>query len=177
MNLLAISGSLRKGNTEILVDKIIKGATESNIEAEHIILRTLNFKRDCASDDCFHIGKCKINDMLTSTLEKIKSTDYLVLATPNYFNNVSGLMKDFIDRTNPYVKNSDYSGVNTILVVVGGYSKFSNKKCESILKDFCNIHKMKVIHSINAIADKKNEILDQKSLLENCYKLGKSLKI
>jgi multimeric flavodoxin WrbA len=57
---------------------------------------------------------------MTVIREKMLSSDIIVIGTPNYFDNVSGLLKDFIDRTHPFYKAESLKGGKLILIMVGG---------------------------------------------------------
>lgn len=43
--------------------------------------------------------KCVIKDDMGAVLSLINSSDILVLATPRYFDNISGMLKTFMDRS------------------------------------------------------------------------------
>ena len=53
--------------------------------------------------------------------------DLIVIGTPNYFDNVPGLMKDFIDRTVPFYETDKLKGKKLITIVTGG-EKIANSK-------------------------------------------------
>ncbi|OGO06489.1 MAG: iron-sulfur protein, partial [Chloroflexi bacterium RBG_13_57_8] len=44
-------------------------------------------------------GVCKINDDMPGVYPKLLAADVIVLATPGYFEMLSGLLKNFLDRT------------------------------------------------------------------------------
>ncbi|WP_300409406.1 flavodoxin family protein [Lagierella sp.] len=53
--------------------------------------------RGCNS--CFYLGKCKyFQDELSSIIHDIKSSDIVILASPVYLNNITGICKNFLDR-------------------------------------------------------------------------------
>lgn len=114
---LLISGSPRKGNTDFVLatifNKIIK-------EKELILLREKNIKHCIGCLSCHNKPECVIRDDMTEIRDKMIRADILVVGTPNYFDNVSGLLKDFIDRTHPFYKAESLRGKKLILVMVGG---------------------------------------------------------
>lgn len=70
------------------------------MQTELILLREKNVQQCTGCDACYGTGKpCHINDDFAQIAEKLLKADLIVLATPNYFENVSGMMKTFIDRT------------------------------------------------------------------------------
>ena len=169
---LIIDGSHRKGNTYEMVKHFAKGARQGNAKAEIVRLKSLDFSPCCGWSDCFYKNYCIIKDSFLPLHKKMLSADALCFASPNYFNNVSGLFKNFIDRTNPYTRPPLYKGKPTALLCVGGYSRESVKQLEAIMKEFCRIHILPVKGSVVAVADKKKEILDSPKVLERCRKLG-----
>ncbi len=104
MNVIAINGSPRKnGNSAAMLDAAIKGALENSAVVERIDLFDLNYK-GCVS--CFgckllggpSYGRCAQRDGLTEVLDKILAADVLLLATPLYFGEVPGAVRNLIER-------------------------------------------------------------------------------
>ena len=158
MKILAISGSPRKGNTERLLEEMVKDIEEEKpdtADVETILLRTLNFSGCCGWDECYYHGECRINDRMQKEIyQKILSADGFIFATPNYFNNMSGLLKNFFDRTNPFALKKKLAGKKAAIIVVGGQKKTSLGKCEDTIREFCRIHGIRVIGSELITADK-----------------------
>jgi len=99
-----INGSPRKNeNTAKMCESFAKGAQSKGIETEIINLYDIDFK-GCRS--CFacklkggkSFGKCGYPDGLTPLLDKISQADGIVLASPVYFGNVTGVMRCFAER-------------------------------------------------------------------------------
>lgn len=103
MKIIAINGSPRvNGNTVTLLNQAIKGASSGEDEIELINLYKLKFK-GCSS--CFSCKRknsvnrfCALKDDLTEVLEKVMKSDILLLGSPIYLGNVTGEMKDFLER-------------------------------------------------------------------------------
>lgn len=105
---LILATSPRKnGNSTLLAQEFQKGAQEAGNSAEIIYLceKNINFCKGCLS--CIRTKKCIIDDDMGEILEKIKTSDVIVFATPIYYYEMSGQMKTLIDRTNPLFE-SDY---------------------------------------------------------------------
>ena len=105
MKILVVNGSPRgrRGNTYIMAEAFLQGAEEAGAEVEQILLSRKTIK-NCKG--CFWCwlktpGKCVIKDDMEAILEKLKEADLLVFATPLYVDNVTGLMKNFMDRILP----------------------------------------------------------------------------
>ena len=104
MKVLAINGSPRKDrNTAIMLEHALKGAESKGAVTEMLHLYDSEFK-GCVS--CFACkvkdnpapGTCFYKDGLSSILEKAMSADALILGSPIYFENVTGMMRSFLER-------------------------------------------------------------------------------
>lgn len=145
MKILLISGSPRKGNTEFILNKICKSIKG---EKELILLRNKNIKHCAGCLYCHEHKKCAIQDDMQEIYGKLQEADIIVLGTPNYYDNVSGLVKDFIDRQNPFYKTNKIKGKKFITIVVGG-GKIKNSKLvgKQALKNFSDLQELKSIGS------------------------------
>jgi len=96
---LAIVGSPRRGgNTEILVDEILKGAQEAGAQVEKIMLGDLTIAPCQACYACREGGKCIQADDMEDLLGKMKASEVWVLGTPVYWWGPSAQLKAFVDR-------------------------------------------------------------------------------
>lgn len=103
VKVLGIVGSLRKKFTFKLIKTVLDAiAKKKNVELEIIHLSAYKIEH-CSGcvDYCEKTGDCKIKDDMKKLYPKLKKADVLIIGTPTYFWNVSGLVKNFIDRTNP----------------------------------------------------------------------------
>lgn len=107
MRITAFNGSSRgeKGNTNIMVEEFLKGAREAGAETENILLIEKNIKHCLACFTCWRKtpGKCVTKDDMEELLRKLMDSDVVVYATPVYVDNVSGIMKNFMDRHIPII--------------------------------------------------------------------------
>jgi len=104
MKIVAFNGSPRgaNGNTHVMVENFLAGAEKAGAETENIILadKIIGHCTGCFACWLKTPGKCVIKDDMEELLEKF-SADVIVLATPLYVHSVTGIMKDFLDRTIP----------------------------------------------------------------------------
>ena len=68
---------------------------------------------------CYRTGRCHKDDGVEEALDVLAASDGLVLGTPTYASNVSGLMKTFIDRGH-FVMEQALRGKRAIIVATGG---------------------------------------------------------
>ena len=102
MNIVAISASPRKhGNSELLCDRFLTGATEAGHRTELIRLAEKSISPCIACDGCRNTGICIKADDMADILQKVIDADMIVLATPVYFYSMDAQMKTFIDRCYP----------------------------------------------------------------------------
>lgn len=100
MKFLAIWGSPRRGgNSEILLDAFIEGATAAGAQVEKVALQKLKISPCLEIYHCFQDGTCPIRDDMQPLYDKLLAADVVALATPIFFYSVSAQAKAMIDRT------------------------------------------------------------------------------
>lgn len=104
MKIVAINGSPRgkSGNTFIMVEEFLKGARNAGADCDHILLAEKKIHHCMGCFTCWTKtpGHCAISDDMTDLIPRLKS-DMVVFASPVYVDNVTGLMKNFMDRLVP----------------------------------------------------------------------------
>jgi multimeric flavodoxin WrbA len=96
---LGIVGSPRYGgNTEILVDEVLRGAAEAGAQTEKAILNQLNVAPCQACGRCMSTGECAQRDDMPTLLEQMKRSQIWVLGTPVYWSGPTAQFKAFLDR-------------------------------------------------------------------------------
>lgn len=123
MNIIAICGSPRRGNTEFVLKRILTKAEELGSSVELVLLREkrIEFCNGCLN--CSSTGKCNIRDDMQIIYPKLEEADLIIFGSPNYFSNVSGMMKNFIDRLNPFYTSKKLKDKKIVAVIVGGTDK------------------------------------------------------
>lgn len=98
--IVVISSSPRKnGNSEILADQFIKGATSVGHKVIKINLANYRIAPCLACEYCRgHHNRCVLKDDANKVIEEIVNTDVFVMATPVYFYSLSAQLKILIDR-------------------------------------------------------------------------------
>jgi len=86
-----------------MVEEFLKGAEEAGAETENVILAEKDIRYCKGKFKCWlrTPGKCSIHDDMDDLLPRFMNSDIVVLASPVYFDNVSAVMKNFIDRLTP----------------------------------------------------------------------------
>lgn len=106
MKVIGVCGSPRKGNTEWMLRKLLEGVAKGGIDTELILLREKDVKGcdgclTCEAEGKQRKGICRIHDDMQEIYPKLVEADGLAFGTPVYFEMLSGLLKNFMDRTCP----------------------------------------------------------------------------
>jgi len=96
---LVINGATREGgNTDTIVNLFIEGAKAAGLTTDCVTLRDLKIADCIGCCTCLRESTCHFDDDMKGLRKKIIDSAVLVLASPLYFSEVTGLMKTFIDR-------------------------------------------------------------------------------
>jgi len=105
MKITAFNGAMRgkKSITDIMVQEFLAGAAGAGAEVENVFLVEKKIRHCLGCLSCWikTPGKCIQKDDMGELLDRYLASDVVVMATPVYVDNVTGLMKDFMDRLIP----------------------------------------------------------------------------
>jgi multimeric flavodoxin WrbA len=100
MDVLVFLGSPRKkGNSEILAEKVLEGVMKAGGSPETIRLCDLKISPCISCGGCDKTGKCVVEDDMTPLYDKIITIDKIIVASPIFFYGITAQTKAFIDRT------------------------------------------------------------------------------
>lgn len=178
--IVVISSSPHKvSNSEILASEFMKGAKEAGHICEEIKLRDLkyNFCNGCLS--CVKTLKCVQKDDISKVLiEKIRTCDIIVFATPVYYYAISGQLKTFIDRLNP-IYCSDFKFKEIYLIATAAEDETRTfKGVKEDIKGFVDCYagtKLKGTLFVGGLDD-GGDVKSKKKALKDAYMLGKKVK-
>ena len=88
----------RGGNTELLLDEVLRGAKDKGAEVEKICLSDLKVGACNECEACYRTGECVIKDDFDEILRKFIETDRLVFASPIFFMGLPAQAKAVVDR-------------------------------------------------------------------------------
>ena len=131
MNLL-INGSNRESNCyNILKDLKI-------VDDEFISLSRQDIKYCLGCNACSKEleSYCVLNDYITNNVyDKIIKSENIILASPLYMSQISGLLKNFIDRLNPFYNHNLLKNKTIYLILVGqGTYEDNEEEISDIIK-------------------------------------------
>jgi multimeric flavodoxin WrbA len=105
---IGIAGSARRnGNSATLMRAVLKGARQAGADVKEVYLNGLSFKGCQGCFPCSPKGECVLDDDLTAVLEELRMADGWVLASPIYYDSVSGQMKVFFDRCRTFTRDHE----------------------------------------------------------------------
>lgn len=104
MKVTVILGSRNlKGQTANAAAALVEGLKSEGSQSEQIFLPLMKIERCRQCEDngwgiCRTQGECIIEDDFRSIVDKLKTADAVVFATPVYFSDLSESMRAFLDR-------------------------------------------------------------------------------
>jgi len=143
VKILAVVGSARKKNTYRLTEAVTGPIRKrKGMTVELIQLSDFNIKHCAGCDDyCEKTGECKTLDDMQKLYPKLKEMDVLIIGSPTYFWNVSGSIKNFMDRCLPLYYHgvlkgkmgaslsvSETDGQNRTLSAISGFFQLTGIK-------------------------------------------------
>jgi multimeric flavodoxin WrbA len=135
MKILILIGSYRKrGNTDQIVGLVTEelqaiarqNATPLEIDTVYLGHQSIGFCRGCRV--CFDRGedKCPLKDDLLEIKDKMKTAEGLLLASPVYVDDVSGITKNWIDRMAHVCHRPEFAGKSAYMLLTVADSPFSH---------------------------------------------------
>ena len=105
MKITAFNGAMRGKNsiTHRMVEALFEGAQQAGAEVEEVLLvkHKINYCRACMNCWVKTPGFCQQKDDMPPLLEKYRTSDVAIIASPLYVDHVTALTKTFIDRLIP----------------------------------------------------------------------------
>ena len=177
MKIIGVSCSPRKGNTEWMSSKLLETAAQSGAEVELLLLRKMDVRTcrgclACEEGGRERKGVCKIKDDMTEVYPKLLVADAIVLATPGYFEMLSGLLKNFLDRTCPIWPRLEGKKIAGLAVAEEGIGQAIQN-----FKTYASLCKMHWVGSVTALAKTPGEVAQNKSLEWRLKRLAQRLMV
>ena len=175
MKVVAVSGSPRRGNTEWMLRKLSEMLAEKGVGVELILLRQRDIKLchgclTCEAGGKNRQGICKIKDNMNSIYPKLLEADCLVFGTPAYFELLSGLLKNFLDRTVAIWPKLEGKPMAGIAVAEEGIGQAIQN-----LKTYASLCGMPWVGSVTGLAKNPGEIGNNKSVNLRLQRLAKKI--
>ena len=175
MRVVGISGSPRKGNTEWMLRKLLEEVARSGIETELICLRETKIRGcdgclSCEAGGHERRGVCRIQDDMQQIYPKLIEADGLVFGTPVYFEMLSGLLKNFMDRTCPIWPRLKLKPIGGIAVAEEGIGKAVNN-----LRTYASVCGMRWVGHVSALAKTPRQVSEDRDVERRLERLRTKL--
>ncbi len=170
MQVLLISSSphKEKSSTFLLAQELLRGLNEEGIASETLHLDDFRvfFCRHCEA--CHKkLLRCSLKDDVNMILQKMLKADAIILASPNYINQVTASMKALFDRSANFIHCKRLLGKYVAGVVSSGSGE--NREVLDYLKFYSHICGAQYSGGVSALQqfgqDKKDE----------AFRLGKKI--
>lgn len=177
---IGIVGSPRRcGNTEILVDEVLKGAASKGAIIKKYILNELKIRGCQGCFKCQEEEICVQKDDMLDIYNEIKDAVGLVLGSPIYMNYVTAQTKLFIDRLLPFFKIGSGSRLSGSKKGVFVYSQGGGSNGPEIMSGLASLFSALGIEIIDIIGGNKlNElgaVKGREDLLKRAFQAGQRL--
>ena len=187
MKVLGISGSPRRsGNTEQLLNEVLRGAASKGAETKVLFLNTLTFKPCQECGGCDKTGVCIHKDDMQMVYEELRLADRIVLASPLFFMGVTAQMKAMMDRcqalwvrkyilrTPPLVEKKDRRG---LFISVGGRNvPHLFDGALAVVDSWFTVLSIKHVGNLlYAAIDAKGDIAKHPTALKEAFEAGRKL--
>ena len=179
--ILGVIGSPRKkGNTHILVSRILDGAKAEGADTEIVFLNDLDIRECDGCHICWKGRQCSKKDDMNVIYPKIIESDIIIFGTPVYWYGPTALMKCFIDRFvyfNCPKNRSKIKGKAAVLAIP--FEEDNIKTADLLIRFFVKSLRyleMKIIGKIlSPGVSARGDILKREEFLEKGYQLGKRI--
>lgn len=187
MKVLGIGGSPRPGgNTEILLDEVLRGAASKGAEVKKLNACRLQISACLHCDKCVAEGRCAVMDDMQIVYREMEAADRLVLASPIQFLGVTAQLKALIDRcqalwVRKYILKIPPLGDNRprkgLFIAVGGRSSPANfEPARAMIRLFYRVLDVEYAGELFFPGiDAKGEILNHPDALKQAFAAGEKL--
>lgn len=129
---LYINGSNRNKNCY----KILSDIKEKDDKLMSLSDKKINYCRGCCSCIKELDTHCIIQDDMQEIYKGIIDSDKIIIASPIYMNHITGILKNVIDRLNPFSNHGNLNGKKIYLILIGQMSEEDNEEVVDLVKKF-----------------------------------------
>lgn len=143
MRLVGICGSPRhSGNSKWALNYVLKeSARLFDVERIYVSEKKISFCDGCLA--CEENLPCHYNDDMMAINDCLLKADIILVSTPVYFDNVPGILKNLIDRTNPICNSM--KGKKAIIITFGQADNISWENATQYLNTYFDILGISII--------------------------------
>jgi multimeric flavodoxin WrbA len=172
MNVLGVSGSLRKnGNTSYLVNVILNRCADAGLTTEFVSLAGKEIRPCLGCEKCKEQNWC-INerDDWDDVIRKVMECEVLLIGSPTYYYDVSGQLKNFIDRSYSLYHKRQLAGRMAVAVAVHA-NKGAARTIQTI-EGFLSAHEFSYLGHVQGKGYLEGEVRGDESAVRKAEKIG-----
>ena len=79
---------------------------------------------------------CVIKDDMQEIYNDMLEADKIIIASPVYMNHITGILKNVIDRLNPFANHGNLKGKRIFLITIGQMSEEENEEIASSIEKY-----------------------------------------
>ena len=173
---VAVIGSpRRRGNTATLVDAALEELERSGCDCTRIVLADKRIEF-CSGHVYCGERACPHDDDMAGILEQVYCADGLLLATPIYYENVSGQMKTFMDRNATRYYGEKWLTAKVVGVIAVAAESGADDTLAAMRRfvAFSNPEELPVV-ALGGCADKPGDAAQDAELMAKARALGRSM--
>ncbi|MBI2304463.1 MAG: flavodoxin family protein [Chloroflexi bacterium] len=175
MKAVFINASPRKNANTHHLTRALAEELAAHFQGEFLDLMQYRVLRCLGDQTCRERKQCcqEKKDDMAMLCERLAGADLIVFGSPVYFSNVSGLAKDFIDRTLPiYYQRLLKGKMGTSLVTNSGEGGLM---AEHSLMEFFKLHNMITIRGIVCTGRHPGEAMDREENIRRVKQLAERI--
>jgi len=183
MKAVCILGSPKSnGNTAKILNEIERPLKEQRIDVVRYCLGEckINYCTGCVS--CFKNGQCVQNDDVQIIINDLFESNFVIIASPSYWGDVTGQMKVFIDRCTPYcnarhIDRLSKSMIKGVAVAIrAGRNKAENENLVHTIEHFLGHLNIPLISTFTVESvDTAKDLEAKPEILIAAYDFGKNI--
>jgi multimeric flavodoxin WrbA len=175
MTVIGISGSMRKnGNTSILVKAVLAPCEKAGIPTEFVSLAGKEIRPCLGCEKCKEEDWCVIqNDDWGEIMEKVLDAEVLVIGSPTYYYDLSGHLKNFIDRSYSLYHQRRLAGRKAVAVAVCS-NKGGDRTIQTI-EGFLNSHEFSYLGHVRGKGYLAGEVANDARAMKSAEKIGRRI--
>jgi len=183
-NILVLTSSYRKkGNSNLLAAEVAAGAREAGhaVTVLDLARMTIHGCRDCGACEGPSYAGCAIKDDMATVYPALLAADGVILVSPIYWCNISGQMKQCLDRWKGIAPDREHNplrGKRIGAVFSYGDTDVLTSGCANAirsLQDMCAYAGADWLGAVYGTAFRAGDVRDDPALLQRAARYGASL--
>jgi len=173
-----------KGNTDLLLDEVLRGAQSQEAEVEKIVVDRLKIAPCREYHGCLKEGNCVIRDDMDDIYPSLLTADVVIVASPMFFYGLTSQVKALIDRcqalwVRKYILKQGIPGATRkgVFIAVGATrgERLFDGAILTVKYFFQSIGVEYASELLVRGVDKKGEIKKHPTALADAFELGRRL--